>query len=151
MIRKIAFFFITFCFIWLWLYAGLMKLHDYRDFKFQLGQSPYVFKFANPLSVLLPIGEILIAVALIWNRSRLLGLYLSFFLMLVFTGYIYSMLHYSYFIPCSCGGIFGKMSWNAHLRFNIIATICAFLAILLDGGYDAKSSSYQLTLLKRFE
>src|SRR5690606_36348213 len=78
---------------------------------------------------------IVIAFLLVVGRTRLLGLYASFFLMTLFSGYIYAMLHFSYYAPCSCGGIlklFGlDESWNDHLVFNIVFTLLAAVGILL--------------------
>lgn len=115
----------------LWTYAAISKLVDYNTFKFQLGQSPLWHGYANILSIGLPCLEICVALILISERTRLMGLYASFTLMLLFTGYIYYMLHYSYFIPCSCGGILGKLDWNSHLIFNIAFTLISLIAILI--------------------
>ena len=115
----------------LWVYASLSKLLEYNIFKFQLGQSPYLTKWNGELALVLPLGELMVALLLLSNRWRLLGLYLSFFLMLLFTGYIYSMLHFSHYVPCSCGGILSKMSWEFHLIFNIVFTLLALFGILI--------------------
>src|SRR5690606_21323683 len=109
--------------ILLFVYAGISKLLDYDTFKFQLGRSPYVTNMAGFVAWALPAGEIIIAVLLIFQRTRLLGLYASFSLMLLFTGYIYTMLNFSHYIPCSCGGVLSEMSWMQHLIFNIVFTI----------------------------
>ena len=34
-------------------------------------------------------------------------------------------------IPCSCGGVLEKMSWNEHLIFNIAFVVLGLVAILL--------------------
>lgn len=115
----------------LWAYAAISKLLDYGTFKFQLGRSPYVTNIAGFIAWFLPLTELTVATLLIITKTRLLGLYSSFFLMLMFTGYIYAMLHFSYYVPCSCGGILSKMSWNQHLLFNIAFTVLALIGILL--------------------
>jgi uncharacterized membrane protein YphA (DoxX/SURF4 family) len=63
--------------------------------------------------------------------GRLIGLYASFFFMILFTGYIVAILRFSSYIPCSCGGILQKMSWTQHLIFNIGFLLLAVIAILL--------------------
>ena len=122
---------ISLLFILLFVYAAANKLVDYRTFKFQLGRSPYVTGVAGLVAWVLPSGELLIATALIFKKTMFLGLYASFFLMLLFTGYIYAMLHYSYFIPCSCGGILSKMGWSLHFYFNMVFTFLALAGTLL--------------------
>ncbi len=115
----------------LFIYTGLNKMLDYDTFQFQLGRSPFVQHMNKLIAATLPAGELLIAAALIWKRTRLIGLYISFFLMALFTGYIYAMMHYSYYMPCSCGGILAAMSWNDHLIFNSIFTVLALIGIIL--------------------
>ncbi|MFT3823277.1 MAG: hypothetical protein QM731_05120 [Chitinophagaceae bacterium] len=122
----------------LFIYTGINKWMDYDTFVFQLGRSPFVQQLARPIAWVLPAGELLIALALIWKPTRLLGFYTSFFIMTMFTGYIYAMLHYSYYLPCSCGGILASMSWNQHLVFNAIFTLLSLLGILLQSGMGKK-------------
>lgn len=118
MIKKISIEIICFLLILLFIYAAVSKLLDYDTFRVQLSKSPFITQFAPVIAWALPIGEILVGLALTFKRTRLLGLYASLFLMTMFTAYIYAMLHYSYYIPCSCGGILSKMGWNTHLWFN---------------------------------
>jgi hypothetical protein len=138
MLRKITVEIITLLFIILWVYAGLSKLIDYSSFRFQLGRSPYIELFASIIAIGLPMIEILIAFALLFSSTRLIGLYASFFLMALFTGYIYMMLHYSYFISCSCGGILSKMDWDTHLTFNLACILLIGLGILLFETYQTE-------------
>lgn len=115
----------------LFIYTGLNKMMDYENFKVQMGRSPYLENINNFVAATLPTGELLIALAIIIKRTRLLGLYLSFFLMSLFTGYIWIMLHESYYLPCSCGGILAAMSWEDHFIFNSIFTGLTIVGILL--------------------
>jgi len=116
----------------LFIYAGLSKLLNYDAFKFQLGRSPYITKIAGFVAWSLPSTEIVISILLIVKKTKLLGLYASFFLMVLFTGYIYMMLNYSPFLPCSCGGILSSMSWTQHFYFNILFTCLALIGVLID-------------------
>ena len=47
-----------------------------------------------------------------------------------FTVYIYLILNYSDFVPCSCGGILEKLGWTEHLIFNGICVIMGVVAII---------------------
>lgn len=129
--RNLAVTVITLLFIVLWVYAGISKIGDYENFKFQLGRSPYVQHMAGFIAIALPAAEIITALLFIPRPTRLLAMYLSFFAMLLFTGYIYAMLNYSYFVPCSCGGILNDLSWHQHLIFNIFFTLLALTGIFL--------------------
>jgi hypothetical protein len=117
----------------LFVYAGLSKLLDYHVFKFQLGRSPYLAQFPGLIAWVIPAIELSTSILLLWRQTRIVGLYFSFFIMLLFTGYIYAMLHFSYFLPCSCGGILSMMSWRQHLFFNLFFTLVALSGILLWG------------------
>lgn len=126
---------ISILFIILWVSAAMSKLADLNNFKFQLGSSPFIQNISGFTAYAIPIGEMIIALLLVFKRTKLAGLYASFFLMLLFTGYIYMMLHHSYFTPCSCGGIlkmFGlEDDWNSHFIFNIVFTMLAATGISL--------------------
>jgi hypothetical protein len=129
--RRISLEIISSLLILLFVYAAVSKLLDYSTFKLQLGKSPFITAFAPTIAWALPIGEILVGLALASKRTRLLGLYASLFLMTMFSTYIYTMLHYSYYIPCSCGGILSQMGWTTHFWFNIGFVAFSITGILL--------------------
>jgi len=122
---------ISFLFILLFIYASLSKLLEYRKFRIQLGQSPLLTDIAGWVAWTVPIIEIIISVLIIHPKLRLTGLYASFGLMVLFTAYIVSITQFSNYIPCSCGGVLQKMSWNQHLTFNLFFVLLAFSAIIL--------------------
>jgi len=100
----------------LFLYAAIEKLIVYDKFVKQLIQTPFK-DFAHTLAWLVPIVEISIALFLIFYRTRLAGLYSSFFLMLFFTGYVYYLLAFAPHLPCGCGGVIEKLGWKGHFFF----------------------------------
>jgi hypothetical protein len=120
-----------FLFILLFVYAATSKLIDYQKFRVQLGQSPMLTSFAGFIAWFIPVMELFIAIALSLTRYKLIGLYASFSLMTMFTAYIYILTHYSSYVPCSCGGVLQKMSWNQHFIFNLFFTALGVAAILL--------------------
>lgn len=115
----------------LFIYAAASKLLDFNTFRVQLGQSPLLSAFADWVSISIPGIEICIAIILLIPKYRLLGLYASYLLMAMFTMYIYIILNYSAFVPCSCGGILQKMTWNQHLIFNIAFILLAIIAVII--------------------
>lgn len=115
----------------LFLYAGLSKLLEYSVFQMQLAKSPMLTPYSEMLAILLPIGEIILALALFYDKYRLVSFYASFFIMSLFTIYLIYVLNFSYYIPCSCGGILGKLSWGSHIIFNVFFILISFLGILL--------------------
>ncbi|WP_284653484.1 MauE/DoxX family redox-associated membrane protein [Flavobacterium terrisoli] len=117
--------------ILLFSYAAFSKLSDYETFTIQLGQSPLLSAFAGWVSWFIPLLEILLAILLMFNRTRFFALVSSFGLMMMFSAYIYIILHYSEFVPCSCGGILEKMTWNEHLVFNLCFCFLSAFAIIV--------------------
>lgn len=118
-------------YILLFVYAAVSKLLDFENFQVQLGQSPLLSAFAKYVALAVPIIELIIAILLIFPKYRLVGLFASFSLMILFTAYIYIILNYSSFVPCSCGGILEKFGWMEHLIFNILFVLLALIGILL--------------------
>ncbi|HYG04704.1 MAG TPA: MauE/DoxX family redox-associated membrane protein [Chryseosolibacter sp.] len=118
--------------ILLFVYAAFSKWLDFKVFQVQLMQSPMLTSFAPFLAWTVPATEVLIAFLLLINSVRLLGLYAAFSLMIMFTTYIALILNFSSFIPCSCGGILERMGWTEHLIFNLIVTMLAAIAIMLE-------------------
>jgi Methylamine utilisation protein MauE. len=76
-------------FVLLFAYTAVNKLATYNQFVEQLSKSPYLLKYAKPVSWLIPASELMVAVLLVYGCTRLTGLFGSFGLMLAFTIYIY--------------------------------------------------------------
>lgn len=118
-------------YILLFVYAAVSKFLDFENFNVQLGQSPLLSPLATYIAYGIPVIELFIAVLLLTGSYKRLGLLLSYSLMVFFTLYIFIILHYSYYVPCSCGGILEKMGWEEHLWFNIAFVILGGLGYLL--------------------
>ena len=129
--RKTVIEIISALFALLWCYAAISKLLDYGTFRVQLGKSPLITEFAGFAAVAVPLSELVIAGMLLTKRFRLQGMYASLFLMTLFTVYIIAILNFSYYIPCSCGGILSSLGWSEHLIFNMLFVVLAITAIIL--------------------
>lgn len=115
----------------LFMYTAVHKILDFEKFSYEIGRSPFLESMGTLVAYGIPAIEILITILLVMNRTRLFGLYLSFFLMTLFTGYIWLMLTYAPDLPCSCGGIVSAMSWQQHLWFNAGVSLLTAVALLL--------------------
>ena len=136
---------ISYLYALLFFYAATSKLLDFDTFQIQLGQSPLLSAFTDWVSISIPTLEICIAIILLIPKFRLLGLYTSYLLMSMFTIYIHIILNYSSFVPCSCGGILQKMTWNQHLIFNMVFIILALIAIII---FPINNTSHHYQTLK---
>lgn len=121
---------VSYLYIFLFVYAAMSKLLDFENFQVQLGQSPLFSGYAPVIALLVPLFEFLIVGLLIIPLLRFKGMLLAYIMMTMFTVYIYLILNYSSFIPCSCGGILEKMNWTEHLWFNVIFMLLGILGLL---------------------
>ncbi len=138
---------ICYLFLILFLYAAATKLMEYAKFRVQIGQSPILTTLGDWIAPSVPAIELVIALLLFTPRFRLLALYASFSLMAIFTVYIFFILNYSPFVPCSCGGILEKMGWEEHLIFNMVFVLLAAVAILLQSSDPPSMDRRPETLL----
>lgn len=120
----------------LFTYTAFSKLLSYEKFKITLEQSPMIrsVEFGPSLTAfLIPIIELVAVICLVIPKLRIRGLYISSFLMLFFTVYVFIMLTFynSHDRPCSCGGVLQVMKWQTHLIFNAVVTLCSFVALWL--------------------
>jgi hypothetical protein len=113
------------------LYASIVKGMEFNHFTSEMKKSPLLEPFnTTVLAVLTLCAEIAAAVLLSFARTEKSGLYLSFFLMTLFSGYL-SLLYFGYpNAPCSCGGILGTMPYPVHITFNFLLLALCGLAIL---------------------
>jgi len=118
-------------YILLFVYAAVNKFLVFDEFVIQIGQSPVLTAYAGWVAWVVPSLEILISLMLVIPRFRLLALYAAFTLMVMFTAYIFIILNFSDYIPCSCGGVLEKLGWTEHLIFNIAFVILAFIGIII--------------------
>jgi len=115
-------------FVILFLYTGASKLLEFDVFQEQLGETP-LEPVAPIVAWGLPITEFIISLLLFFPRYRLKGLYATFIIMVLFTGYIIVLLTRDKELPCSCGGIVEALSWKGHLIFNSALILLSLAAI----------------------
>ena len=115
-VLRIAVFLLTI----LWVYTASSKLMDFNDFRVQLSRQALPHLLLVILLWTLPAVELLTALLLQFNRTELPGLFISFILMVLFTGYV-TLVLIGFFgqIPCSCGGVIKAMGWKIHFYFNL--------------------------------
>jgi len=118
-------------FILLFVYTATSKLLSHQTFVINLKKSPLIGFASGFLSWAVPVIEITISILLFVPPLRKTGLVSSFGLMTLFTVYIAYMLMTSSRLPCSCGGVISKLSWQQHLWLNVFLTLLAATAMYL--------------------
>lgn len=124
-----AAFFISLLLIFLFAYTASSKLIDSKAFATVLEQVPFIGWGAGVIAILLPLAELLIVLLLLFERTRLRGLYASLVLLSLFTVYLMYMVTFVPHLPCSCGGVIGKMSWRQHIVFNMMFVALTIISI----------------------
>lgn len=117
--------------IFLFLYTGYSKFADHERFYKGLSRLPLIGPIADVVSWLIPVTEIIIAVLLMIPRTIKLGLYSFTTLMIIFTGYIASLMFLGSKLPCICGGVIETLNWTQHAWFNLVFIILGITAILI--------------------
>ena len=135
MTRKIIVEVISSLLVLLFLYTSLSKWLDFKTFTGEMNNQPFPNWITPWLVWILPATEVLIVLALLFEKTRLKGLWASFVLMILFTIYTaLVLLRVFHRVPCSCGGVIKNLTWKQHLVFNLFFTGISFAAILLKRG-----------------
>ena len=124
---------ITYFFVLLFVYTGIAKLTEIHLVKEQMLSAPLLGSpaLAGIITWALPIGEIILAIALAIPKFQLKALYVTFGLMTLFTIYVVIILFMDNHLSCSCGGIIEELSPKQHVLFNISCVILCLVAILV--------------------
>lgn len=129
----------------LFVYAAITKIRDYEIFKVRLDQSPMLQGMGDWWAVIIPVALLSVAVLLLFERTRKIGLKYALGLMVAFTIYIgVVLLFFSEFLPCSCNGVFEFFNWKQHLWFNLFFTALAGLGVFLSGRNNSSENKLDL-------
>lgn len=130
--RKIIIEIISSLLILLFLYASMSKWLAFKSFIGDMNNQPFPNWMTPWLVWSIPSLEVIIAILLIFDRTRLAGLYASLVLMGAFTVYTAAVLLHAFrYIPCSCGGVIRRLTWPQHLVFNLFFVGISVAGIIL--------------------
>lgn len=118
--------------ILLFLYASMSKFMDFYTFTGEMLNQPLPHYLTRFLIWFIPITEIVLCLLLLFERTRLLGLYGSLGFMSLFTIYsIIIVLNFFGRIPCSCGGVIKRLTWRQHIILNLFFVAVSISGIIL--------------------
>lgn len=117
--------------ILLFVYASLSKFLDFKTFYREMDNQPLPNSWTPVLVWVIPCTEIAISVSLIFERTRLLGLYGALVVMGLFTIYTgIILMHFFPYVPCSCGGVIKRLTWTQHLILNLFFVAISIVAVI---------------------
>lgn len=112
------------------LYASFSKYFDFAGFQRAMHNQPFPSWFSDTLVIILPPMEIITAILIALDKTRIAGLKATIGLMTSFTLYIIAILLNVFpNVPCTCGGIIRLLSWSQHLLFNLFFIAIAIIAL----------------------
>lgn len=115
-------------FVALFMYTAASKFLTIKSFASTLAKSPLIGSYSLFVAWAIPTVEVLISLLLIVPSAKRIGLYASFALMTLFTGYLTYMVFSGVELPCHCGGVISRMTWQQHIWFNL-----GFVALAIAG------------------
>jgi hypothetical protein len=130
--RKMIVEVIAFLLMLLFLYASVSKWLAFKTFIGDINNQPFPNWLTPWITNLLPPIEVMIVMALMFEKTRTAGFYASLILMSAFS--IYSaavLLKFFDYIPCSCGGIIKNLTWRENLVLNLFFVAISIAGILL--------------------
>lgn len=119
----------TYLLIVLWSYTGMSKLLENFPGTYITEYVSLVKDGADAIEWLLPVTELIVVLLLFFEPTRKAGLYASLLLLVLFTLYLLYMLVFVADLPCSCGAVLNKMSWQQHEWFNLFFIAVNALAL----------------------
>jgi uncharacterized membrane protein YphA (DoxX/SURF4 family) len=126
----------------LFLYASLSKFLDFHTFTGEMLNQPLPHPLSHFLIWFIPVTEIGMCIALLFEHTRLFGLYASLGFMTLFTIYsIFILLNFFGRIPCSCGGVIKRLTWKQHVVFNLFFVALSVGGIILQRRKSFKTIS----------
>jgi uncharacterized membrane protein len=121
---------ITGTFVLLFLYTGLSKILDFKNFEISMWFQHMPGWITLPMIYLLPGTEIIVAILLVSGKSRVVGLYIFLLMMTGFSLYVGGALLQLYpKAPCACGGVIKSLGWGPHFLLNLLFAGLALLAL----------------------
>lgn len=130
--RKMIVEVIAFLLMLLFLYASVSKWLAFKTFIGDINNQPFPNWLTPWITYLLPPIEVLIVLALMFEKTRTAGLYASLILMSAFSVYSAAvLLKFFDYIPCSCGGIIKNLTWRENLILNLFFVGISIAGILL--------------------
>jgi len=113
-------FIITFILLTLWIPVLYGKAEDFELFRTAMLRQYFPLWFRHFLIGFIPLAEATVIILLANPKTNLIGMWVSFALMLAFTGYVGLAIVSGWVkIPCGCMKIISEFSWKQHFGFNL--------------------------------
>jgi hypothetical protein len=125
--------------ILIWAYTGLEKFIHFEESKRAFHNQVFPEYYAELLSYGVPTTELVVVILLLFRYSRWMGFLLSLITLTAFTTYI-GLVWIEVFprVPCSCAGIFERVSWSSHLIINLVLVLISCWGLMTTKAPELK-------------
>lgn len=114
------------------LYTATKKLMDLQAFAAHIEVLPFVqIWMTYVLTAVVVLAEYTLALMLLYHPIKRWVYLAVLLMMLIYTAYIYAILHYALILPCSCQGAFKSLSWEQHYLVNGSVAVVALTNFIL--------------------
>ncbi len=104
----------------LFAYSAIAKTGSYNAFLVRFSRIPIIYStetwFLAPVLIAI---EILVAVVILFEKSKLMGYLGAGFLLIIFTAFLISKIFGASSEQCMCGGILESLTLPQHIIFNL--------------------------------
>lgn len=130
--KEIALIFYGSILMGLWLFVAQNKLLNFDQNMEGMLRQPFPKSLAVFFAYAIPSSELIAALLIGYQRTRLIGFGFSSLLMIAFTGYVgLAILHvWSDSLPCNCGLLI-QIGWKKHFILNLFLTLISCWAFVL--------------------
>lgn len=130
---------IVFFFVVLFSYAAMKRFLNFRNFRDQLEQAPGLQGYGETAASIIIILHVLPVIFMCLPSFRILGLWMAFGTATLFTAYMGLTLFYSENLPCTCIGLFEKLSWKQNMLLSAVLMNIALAGITMTEIKDVES------------
>lgn len=110
-------------------YTAASKFFNTELFLTALQAIDFIHPYAPLLSIAIPVIEVILALLIIYARTRMIGLFAFLVYVLIVTGYLLTALVLSKNLPCTCVGLSSSLSWWQQLGVNLVLIVLVSLSI----------------------
>jgi len=118
--KNIIFDVLAVSFVVLFLLTAIKQLMAFQTLKEVLAASPLIGRQSSLFAYVIPGSETAISLLILVPKTRVLGVFASLSLLILFTAYLTYMVTAGVKLPCNCGGIIPRLSWTQHIGLNLI-------------------------------
>lgn len=126
--RKVLSEVITLLIIVVLIYAAINKFINYRSFRLVLGITPSLKEMVSVLTWAIPLIELSIAILVMLQKTKIVGLYLSICLFFI---YLLGMFQLKLYAPNIRGGLLDGLSFTQYVIVNTFLLTLSLAGILL--------------------